>query len=128
MIELALPWPPSVNHYWRTWRGRMLLSREGRAYREAVTRALVGYRAPPLGGRLDVRLVLHPPDGRKFDIDNRLKAVLDALQHAGVFVTDEQIDRLLVERGEVASGGRVDVSLEVMPCTSLSIPTCLRMS
>lgn len=126
MIELALPWPPSINHYWRTWRGRVLLSREGRAYREAVGRALQGYRAPPLTGRLEVRLVLHPPDRRRFDIDNRHKAPLDAMQHAGVFGNDEQIDALRIERGDVVPHGRVDVCLEDHPCTSHSIPKSSR--
>jgi Holliday junction resolvase RusA-like endonuclease len=36
MIHITLPWPPSVNGYWRKWRGRMVISVEGRKYREAV--------------------------------------------------------------------------------------------
>jgi hypothetical protein len=30
MIHITLPWPPSVNGYWRKWRGRMVISVEGR--------------------------------------------------------------------------------------------------
>jgi crossover junction endodeoxyribonuclease RusA len=36
MIELTLPFPPSVNTYWRTFNGRMLISKKGREYRKAV--------------------------------------------------------------------------------------------
>ena len=36
MIELTFPWPPSVNKYWRTFQGRMIISAEGRSYRKAV--------------------------------------------------------------------------------------------
>ena len=41
MVELTLPWPPSVNGYWRhpttgKLAGRHLISEAGRAYREAV--------------------------------------------------------------------------------------------
>ena len=36
MLELELPVPPSINHYYRRVGPRTLISREGRAYREAV--------------------------------------------------------------------------------------------
>ena len=35
-ITLTMPWPPSVNKYWRTFQGRMIISAEGRSYRKAV--------------------------------------------------------------------------------------------
>jgi crossover junction endodeoxyribonuclease RusA len=36
MIEITLPWPPSVNTYWRNFDGRMIISAKGREYRETV--------------------------------------------------------------------------------------------
>jgi len=33
---IALPWSPSVNHYWRHFDGRTVISAEGLAYREEV--------------------------------------------------------------------------------------------
>lgn len=33
---LTLPWPPSVNRYWRAVNGRNILSAEGRAYRASL--------------------------------------------------------------------------------------------
>ncbi len=36
MIEITLPWPPSVNTYWRMFKNRMIISKEGREYRVAV--------------------------------------------------------------------------------------------
>jgi len=50
-------------------------------------------------------------------LDNLLKAVQDALQHAGVYRSDSQIDRLEVERGSVTKGGRVDVLVELLDAT-----------
>ena len=34
--EFELPWPPSVNHYYRHVGHRVLISRDGRHYRENV--------------------------------------------------------------------------------------------
>ena len=36
MLEIELPYPPTLNHYWRMWRGRMVISQEGRTYRSTV--------------------------------------------------------------------------------------------
>lgn len=116
MIVLNLPWPPSVNHYWRSIparRGsRVLLSREGRAYRERVCDQLVAERMPRLAGRLRVRVVLHPPTRRMLDIDNRIKPLGDSLEHAGLMNDDEQIDHWDVRRGAVVKGGLAVVEIQ----------------
>jgi crossover junction endodeoxyribonuclease RusA len=118
MIAFNLPWPPSVNHYWRSIPlrrcSRVILSREGRRYRERVCARLVNSGVPPLGGRLEVRLVLHAPSRRTSDIDNRIKAIGDALEHAGVIGNDSQIDHWDVWRGPVVKGGMAVVEIEEM--------------
>jgi Holliday junction resolvase RusA-like endonuclease len=48
------------------------------------------------------------------DLDNRLKAVLDGLEDAGVYDNDGQIDILTIERKEQRKGGGVDVMIEVI--------------
>lgn len=99
-----LPYPPSVNTYWRNLpTGRTVLSARARAYRKIVM-ALVGARSPLLK-RLSVVIELYPPDKRRRDIDNPIKAVFDSLQHAGVYRDDEQIDELLVKRMDVTRDG-----------------------
>lgn len=108
-LSLSLPYPPSVNHYWRRDRGVFHISVEGKAYRKKVV-AAVG-ATTPLDGPLSVRVVAHPPDRRRRDLDNTLKALLDSLAHAGVYGDDSQIDALHVERGEVVAGGRVAVTV-----------------
>lgn len=110
----SLPYPPSVNHYWRRVGARTLISREGRRYRGEVCAALAAAGAAgeqPMAGRLSVRVVAHPPDRRRRDLDNLGKALLDAMAHGGVYEDDSQIDRLTLERGEVVRGGRVDVTI-----------------
>jgi crossover junction endodeoxyribonuclease RusA len=96
-VTLKLPWPPSINHYWRRWRGRTVLSRWGRSYRAIVAARLAGSECR-CTGRLRVEIDAAPPDNRRRDLDNLLKAVLDALQHAGVYDDDGQIDCLLIRR------------------------------
>jgi len=108
-LKATLPYPPTVNHYWLLGNKRLYISPEGRQYRRRVAGILVG--APTFLGRLSVEIGVHPPDHRKRDIDNVPKAVLDALQHAGLFDDDNQIDRLVVARAGVAKPGAVEVRI-----------------
>lgn len=114
-IELSLPYPPSVNHYWRRAGTRTIVSAEGRRFRAAVARTLVTRRIRPFEGRVAVRVVVHPPDRRRRDLDNVLKALLDALaQPGGAYRDDAQIDGLEVLRGNVVKGGLVVVTVEAI--------------
>jgi len=122
VIELELPYPPSVNHYWRTWRGRMLVSREGRRYRAAVAALMRAAHVTPLAGPLAINIELYPPDGRRRDADNALKALNDALQHGGAFHDDSQIVWLLVEKAQVVPGGKVIVRIAERTCKPLPFP------
>jgi Holliday junction resolvase RusA-like endonuclease len=58
MIEVTLPFPPSVNTYWRTFRGRMIISAKGREYREVVEN-LFGYlpMVEPIEGAVSVDIL-----------------------------------------------------------------------
>lgn len=49
--------------------------------------------------RLKVDIIAYPPDKRRRDLDNLLKAPQDSLQHAGVFHDDSQIADLRIRRG-----------------------------
>ena len=67
---------------------------------------MVEWKVPKLGtARLEMQVTLYPKDKRKQDIDNRIKALWDALADAGVFDNDEQIDVLMVQRGAIKKGG-----------------------
>ena len=56
-------------------------------------------------------LFAEPPDKRRRDLDNILKAPLDALTHAGVLMDDEQFDEINIVRGQPVSGGRMGVKI-----------------
>ena len=111
MLHLELPYPPSVNHYWRRVGARTLISRGGRAFRQAVCAILRARGVRPLDGPLDVKITVHPPDKRRRDIDNVLKSLLDALQHGGAYADDSQIIRLVVEKGTRLDGGKTIVQI-----------------
>lgn len=117
MTAITLPWPPSMNHYWRTWQGRMLISREGRAYREEVCALLAGggFGKPPPGARIALCMDAFPPDRRRRDLDNLQKGVLDSLEHAGLYADDSQIDLLATRRCPLAPGGRLSVYVSALP-------------
>jgi Holliday junction resolvase RusA-like endonuclease len=111
MIELELPYPPSVNHYWRRVGARTLISRGGRAFRDAVCAILAARGIRPLDGPLVVEVRVFPPDKRRRDVDNVQKALLDALQHGGAYGDDSQIVRLTIEKREPLDGGKTFVRI-----------------
>lgn len=110
-IELELPYPPSVNHYWRRVGARTLISRGGRAFRRRVCAILASQGVRPLQGDLLVEAIVFPPDNRRRDVDNVQKALLDALEHGGIYADDNQIVKLAIEKGQVIEGGKTIVRI-----------------
>lgn len=111
LLEATLPWPPSVNHYWATNGHGRYLSPRARAWQKeawAVLRSEWPHR--PYRGQVAVTLVATPPDRRRRDLDNILKAVLDALVHAGVIADDAQVAELHAVR---RYGERPGVAVQV---------------
>lgn len=110
-LVLILNYAPSVNHYWLANGNRRYISPRGRAFRQHVIDSCpANHRA--FGGRLAVSINVWPPDHRRRDIDNILKSLLDSLEHAGAYVNDSQIDKLLVIRRDVVPGGKIEVTIE----------------
>ena len=98
--EFELPWPPSVNHYYRHVGPRVLISRDGRKYRDNIVARLRNDRAAKYAGPVELFIELYPPDNRRRDVDNSLKCLLDAFTHAGLYEDDSQIQRLVVTKRE----------------------------
>jgi len=112
----VLPFPPSVNRYWRhvaIGRSvRAITSEAGRKYRKEVVALLGGAAKYTDKQRLAITLWAYPPDRRRRDLDNLPKAVLDAIEAAGVVEDDSQFDELHVVRCGVVEGGRVVVEIK----------------
>jgi crossover junction endodeoxyribonuclease RusA len=113
----ALPFPPTVNTYWRRVGNRTLLSERAREYRASVLSALALHRHPRLLGGVEVVITFHPPDRRKRDLDNLPKGLLDALKYAGVYADDSQVRRIDMSFGAVRKGGAALVTVrELCDC------------
>ena len=101
-MNLTLPFPPSVNRLWRAVKGRVLLSREGRAYRLAVGQVVLQARLQGFGRR-HVRVLVdaYMPDNRRRDLDNLWKACGDGLQANRVLADDSQIRDLRIRHAGI---------------------------
>ena len=113
------PWPPSVNHYWGQNGKRKFIMEPGLCYRQNVA-LLLRYEKPfPAESRLFITIDAYPPDKRRRDLDNTLKATFDAIQHAGIVPDDNQFDAIQIKRKKVVPGGKMFVTIGlVFPCAS----------
>ena len=112
-MELILPWPPSLNTYWRTFQGRMILSEKGRLYRQSVMEQCLLQRVDTFTGPIRMEIVAFRPDNRKRDLDNLLKAALDGMAKALIYEDDSQIRDLRIRWGDTI-GGMLKVKIEEM--------------
>lgn len=111
MYQLTVPLPPTVNHAYGTSGHRRYLKPAGVAFREEVAWIVKSGRYQKLDGRIAIVMRVYPRDKRVIDVDNRAKALLDALMHAGMFDDDSQVDDLHIIRGSIYPGGKCEVMI-----------------
>ena len=112
-VMIELPWPPSLNTYWRRSGHHIHISNKGREYRKAVMDEIVLLDVQKFGdARVSVSMQLVPPDKRRRDVDNYTKAVLDAITHAGLWIDDEQIDVLKIYKLKPSQGGWIQITIK----------------
>ena len=110
MIELELPYPVATNRYWRTFRNRMVVSKEATIFKKQVAMICAQAGCKPTDEFVDVHLKIRPRltkkgDASKVVVDlDATKVIFDALQ-GWVFVDDNQVKRILAEYGEPVEGG-----------------------
>lgn len=116
IYKFEMPWPPSVNGYWRSYKGRQIISERGRKYRKAAMAHLydLGLSLERIDFKVSVTLVLNPPTLSSYDVDNFNKGLFDSLTAAKFWNDDSQVHRLTVSKGVKVKGGNVQVKVEVM--------------
>lgn len=56
---------------------------------------------PKIVGVFGIKMTFYPPRKGRFDMDNRVKTLMDSLQHAGYFENDGDCIRFEINRGPV---------------------------
>jgi len=111
VTRIVLPFPPSVNHYYRRTRtGQVYLGPQALAFRERVHLEWLARSWTPLEGPISLEIRAFRPRVVG-DIDNVLKATLDALNRR-YFVDDRQVVRLLVHLDHDPACPRLEVTIE----------------
>ena len=93
--------PPTVNHLYKTSKnGIRYKTPQGREWQNttAAIIAMAKTNRKPYSGDVALEVLFQTADRRRWDLDNRVKALQDCLAMAGVIEDDRQIQRLLVER------------------------------
>ena len=118
MIKLDLPYPISVNRYWKFWQGSPRVSKEAKAYKQEVALIAKIAGANPVDGDVKVTIVLHPkqnqdgsPSRTRMDLDNTQKVALDALNGIA-YMDDKQIVHIVTSLGEAKPKGGLSVSVK----------------
>ena len=114
LFRVELPWPVSVNRYWRRAGKHIHTSTEARQYRARVGQLVRDCHRFGTA-RIAVAVVAYPPDNRRRDLDNIGKVLWDALQHAGIYTDDSQIREIFMVFGPVRKpDGAVLVTIREM--------------
>jgi len=112
--EFILPWSPSTNNlrgnnrYGRNYPKKGYTDWKRNAGEELDRLCML---EKPYEGRVSVEVRCYPPNKQRYDVDNRLKAVIDLLEKR-VIVNDDQVDRCIGLRGHIHPGGAVWVTVE----------------
>lgn len=107
-VELALPFPPSVNDLWSpNGRGGLRHSPRYRTWITAAGNELLAQRPGRIDGSYCLALTLSRR--RPVDLDNSIKAVSDLLEAQGVVANDRLCEHLVVGWDASLAGCRVVV-------------------
>lgn len=114
-VEFTLPWPPSINNYYvRASNGRVFLKRKVKSYFEQCVFEVytqIG-KINTMYGKVKVLRDLYPPDKRRRDEDNVVKALNDILMKCKFIADDSQIKKATNVMHNPQKPGFVKITLE----------------
>ncbi|EJH9744961.1 RusA family crossover junction endodeoxyribonuclease [Escherichia coli] len=110
--QFVLPYPPSLNTYWRRRGSQYYISDKGQKYRKDVQQIIRQLKLDIFTkSRLRIKVIADVPDSRRRDLDNLQKAVFDALTKAGFWADDVQVVDYRVVKMPVVKGGRLELTI-----------------
>ncbi len=120
-IELA-GLPPTVNEMYRTGKyGTRYKRPEVRDWQEETAGMMrSSWEGDPYTGHVEVRIVFRFRGKRRWDIDNRLKSLLDCIEKAGIIRDDSQIWGMVAHKEEgIRDCVEMTISEYTRPCEML---------
>ncbi len=118
MLTFELPWPPKVlkANNQGSWRGKVTARR---GYKEDCFEQsrMLGKQFPE--GNIPVKIIFHPPDRKRRDLDNMLasfKLGLDGVA-AALRVDDVRFRPMFIDVGEPVKNGKIMLTLGYYPPT-----------
>jgi Holliday junction resolvase RusA-like endonuclease len=94
-IKLDLPLPPSINRAWRKGKqGQLYLDKSVKSFRTEVAWNVRGVTRKTITEPVRIKVTFHGKSNRSYDVDNRAKSLLDALEHARFLDNDRQVTDL----------------------------------
>lgn len=99
-LIIHLPWPPSVNSLYATYKGRRIKSKRGRDYVKLVAAVVAHLKHDQISVPIEIDLLMHAPTNRKYDVSNHLKAYEDALVQCGLILDDHLISYSGIHKGK----------------------------
>ena len=93
--------PPSVNAMYRTSRGSKRYKKpEVSEWQDEIASLMrrAWDKPRPYTGEVEIHILFTVSNKHRWDVDNRLKALLDCLAHGGVIKDDTQISGILALR------------------------------
>jgi crossover junction endodeoxyribonuclease RusA len=112
---ILLPYPPSNNRYFRNFRGRMVISAEGKAFKNTAGWLCKTAGVKVLQGDVELQVILHPKlnkDGSaskvRLDLDNIFKPVCDCMNGVA-YQDDKQIVKIGAVIGIPVKDGGISV-------------------
>jgi crossover junction endodeoxyribonuclease RusA len=113
-VEFTLPWPPSINNYYGRNKKKVYLKPSVRKYFETAIFEMFIQTGKPdkFYGKLKVLRDIYPPDKRRRDEDNIVKALNDVLMRANLIVDDSQIIKAANVKHKPKKPGYIKITLE----------------